>query len=121
MNWQDRISVDPLICHGRACVKGTRIMVSVILDNLAVGLSAEEILKSYPGLCLEDLRAAMAYAADLARDRRKVGRLAQQHQDAVDRHVVAVVQDAVVHQHPRRYPGVRPRLESQSAGQRASS
>ena len=48
----ERISVDPQICHSRACFKGTRIMVAVILDNLASGNNPEEILKSYPTLCL---------------------------------------------------------------------
>jgi uncharacterized protein (DUF433 family) len=47
MEWQSRISVDPLVCHGKACIKGTRIMVSVILDNLAAGISSEEILYSF--------------------------------------------------------------------------
>jgi uncharacterized protein (DUF433 family) len=69
MNWQDYISVDPAICHGRACIKGTRIMVSVVLDNLAAGLSPDEIIKSYPALTPEAIRAAMAYAAELARER----------------------------------------------------
>ncbi len=50
MNWRDRITVDPLVCHGKACIKGTRIMVSVILDNLAEGVGEMEILKSYPSL-----------------------------------------------------------------------
>lgn len=68
MNWTDRISVDPLVCHGKACIKGTRIMVSVILDNLADGMSHDEILKSYPSLSQEDIRAAIAYASDLARE-----------------------------------------------------
>ena len=45
MNWRERITVDPLVCHGKACIKGTRIMVSVILDNLAEGISEGEILK----------------------------------------------------------------------------
>jgi len=62
------IEVDPKICHGKACIKGTRIMVSVILDNLAEGLSPEEIVKEYPPLTLEDIRAALAYAAELARE-----------------------------------------------------
>lgn len=44
MSWQDFIVVDPTICYGKACIRGTRIMVSVILDNLAAGLSPEEIL-----------------------------------------------------------------------------
>jgi uncharacterized protein (DUF433 family) len=69
MDWRERISVDPLVCHGKACIKGTRIMVSVILDNLAAGVSPEEILKSYPSLSPEDVQAAIAYAAELARER----------------------------------------------------
>jgi len=50
MNWQDYITVDSDVFHGKACIKGTRIMVSVILDNLAAGLDLEEILQSYPSL-----------------------------------------------------------------------
>lgn len=69
MNWRDRITVDPLVCHGKACIKGTRIMVSVILDNLAEGVSETEILKSYPSLTLDDIKAAIAYAAELSRER----------------------------------------------------
>ena len=69
MNWQDYITVDPAICHGRACIKGTRIMVSVVLDNLAAGLSIQEIVTSYPSLTPEAIQAAMAYAAELARER----------------------------------------------------
>jgi uncharacterized protein (DUF433 family) len=69
MNWKDRITVDPLVCHGKACIKGTRIMVSVILDNLAEGVSEEEILKSYPSLAYDDIKAAIAYAAELSRER----------------------------------------------------
>ena len=69
MNWKSRISVDPNICHGKVCIKGTRIMVSVILDNLAAGESVETILKSYPTLSAEDIQAALGYVADLARDR----------------------------------------------------
>ena len=69
MNLLERISVDPLICHGKACIKGTRIMVSVILDNLAAGISQDEILKSYPSLKPEDIQAAIAYAAELTRER----------------------------------------------------
>ena len=55
MSWQDRITVDPRVCHGKACIKGTRIMVSVILDNLAVNVPQEEIVRSYPALRLEDI------------------------------------------------------------------
>lgn len=69
VNWRNRIIIDPRICHGRACIKGTRIMVSVILDNLAAGLSYDEIIASYPSLGLEDIQAAMSYAAELARER----------------------------------------------------
>ena len=69
MTWQDRISVDDSICHGKVCIAGTRIMVSVILDNLAAGERAEDILKSYPSLTREDIQAAMQYAAELAKDR----------------------------------------------------
>ena len=69
MSWQERISVDPLICHGKACIKGTRVMVSVVLDNLAAGIPTDEILKSYPSLTAEDIQTAVAYAAELARER----------------------------------------------------
>ncbi|MCK4245919.1 DUF433 domain-containing protein [Candidatus Bipolaricaulota bacterium] len=69
MRWQDYIVVDPAICHGKACVKATRIMVSVILDNLAAGLSLDEILQSYPSLNREAVQAAITYAAELARER----------------------------------------------------
>jgi uncharacterized protein (DUF433 family) len=69
MNWKERIVVDTNVCHGKACIKGTRIMVSVILDNLAAGLKPEEIVASYPSLILEDIQAAVAYAAELARER----------------------------------------------------
>lgn len=57
------------MCHGAACIKETRIPVSVVLDNLAEGLTHEEVLASYPTLTLDDIRAALAYSADLARER----------------------------------------------------
>jgi uncharacterized protein (DUF433 family) len=69
MDWKERITVDPNICHGKACIKGTRIMVSVILDNLAEGVAESEILKSYPSLKSEDIKSAIAYAAELSRER----------------------------------------------------
>ena len=69
MNWRDHITVDPNVCHGKACIKGTRIMVSVVLDNIAAGLTPDEIMESYPSLKTEDLQAAVAYAAELARER----------------------------------------------------
>ncbi|MFM7600637.1 MAG: DUF433 domain-containing protein [Pseudanabaena sp.] len=68
MESKDRITTDPSICHGRACIKGTRIMVSVILDNLAARVSQAEILQSYPTLTPEDIFAAISYAAELARE-----------------------------------------------------
>lgn len=69
MGWQNHIAVDQEICHGKACIRGTRIMVSVILDNLAAGLSIDEILKSYPTLSYESVQAAISYAAELTRER----------------------------------------------------
>ena len=69
MQWRQRITVDPEICHGRACITGTRIMVSVILDYLAAGESVDEILLGYPTLHADDINVALAYAAELARER----------------------------------------------------
>lgn len=69
MNWKDRITIDPNICHGKPCIKGTRIIVSVILDNLANGMKEEDILISYPSLTSEDIQAAIAYAAELSHER----------------------------------------------------
>ena len=63
-----RIEINPAVCHGKACIKGKRIMVSVILDSLAEGLSDDNILKSYPTLTKEDIHAALEYAAILARE-----------------------------------------------------
>ncbi len=68
-NWRDFITADPEVCHGKPCIKGTRIMVSVVLDNLAAGVTLDELLKSYPSLTREAVQAAIAYAADLARER----------------------------------------------------
>ncbi len=62
------MTVNPDICHGQACVAGTRVLVSVVLDNLAAGLSEEEILGSYPNLTRDSIQACIAYAADLARE-----------------------------------------------------
>lgn len=68
MDWREYISVDPLVCHGKACVRGTRILVTVVLDNLAAGLRPEEVVSSYPSLTVESVRAVIAYAAVLARE-----------------------------------------------------
>lgn len=69
MDWRQRVSVDPAICHGKACIQGTRIMVSVILDNLAAGMTPSDIIQNYPSLKPIDIQAAIAYAAELARER----------------------------------------------------
>lgn len=63
-----RISINPNICHGKACIKGTRVMVSVILDNLAESVSPGEILQNYPSLKKEDIQAALEYAALLTKE-----------------------------------------------------
>jgi uncharacterized protein (DUF433 family) len=68
MNWRDRITVDPAICHGQACIKGTRVMVSVVLDNLGAGETPEQIAAAYR-LTSEDIQAALLYAAELAKER----------------------------------------------------
>jgi uncharacterized protein (DUF433 family) len=64
-----RISIDPKISFGKPCIRGTRIWVSLIVDNLAAGVSEEEILSAYPSLTKADIRAALAYAAELTHDR----------------------------------------------------
>ncbi len=69
MNWREHITVDPNVCHGQACIKGTRIAVSVILDNLAANIPQDEILHSYPSLSQESIQPAIAYAAELAKER----------------------------------------------------
>jgi uncharacterized protein (DUF433 family) len=66
--WRKRISVDPEVCHGKPCIKGTRVMVSIVLDYLKAGESAEDILKQYPTLTEADIRAAIGYAAWLAHE-----------------------------------------------------
>ncbi|HXL22688.1 MAG TPA: DUF433 domain-containing protein [Candidatus Dormibacteraeota bacterium] len=60
--------MNPAVCHGRACVRGTRVMVSAVVDNVAAGVPRTEILQSYPGLVEADIDAALAYAAELARE-----------------------------------------------------
>src|SRR6266508_1808337 len=68
MDWRQHITVDPNICHGQACVAGTRILVTVVLDNLAAGIAEQEIIASYPRLTREAIQACIAYAAELARE-----------------------------------------------------
>ncbi|MFN0138379.1 MAG: DUF433 domain-containing protein [Phycisphaerae bacterium] len=62
-----RISIDPKICHGKPCIRGTRIWVSLIIDNLAAGESVESIVAAYPSLSRDDIQAALAYAAEMVR------------------------------------------------------
>jgi uncharacterized protein (DUF433 family) len=67
-NWRERISVNAAICHGKACIRGTRVLVSALVDNVAAGVPREEILKDYPTITEHDIDAALAYAAELARE-----------------------------------------------------
>ena len=60
-----RISVDPKVCFGKPCVRGTRIWVSLIVDNLGAGVSDDEIIAAYPALSRDDIRAALVFAAEI--------------------------------------------------------
>jgi uncharacterized protein (DUF433 family) len=64
-----RISIDPQVCFGKPCIRGTRIWVSLLLDFLANGMTMQEILMEYPQLTEEDIRAALAYGAEMSRER----------------------------------------------------
>jgi uncharacterized protein (DUF433 family) len=65
----DRISIDPAVCHGKPCIKGHRIWVTLILDFLASGTSVEELLAEYPDLQKEDILACIAYGSEMSRQR----------------------------------------------------
>ena len=65
----NRISIDPNVCFGKPCIRGTRLWVSLILDFLASGMTIDEIRAEYPQLAVEDVRAAIAYGAEMARER----------------------------------------------------
>jgi uncharacterized protein (DUF433 family) len=67
-NLLSRVSVDPKVCGGKPCIQGTRIYIAIILDGLAEGLTPEQLLDHYPQLTLDDIHAALAYAAELARE-----------------------------------------------------
>lgn len=69
MDWRAYITVDQAVMHGLACITGTRVPVSVVLDNLAAGVPAERLSAEYPSLPPEAVSAALAYAAELARER----------------------------------------------------
>ncbi len=62
---KDFVTIDPAVCHGKPVIKGTRILVSVVLDNLAAGLSIEQILESYPSLNKASIKAAVDYASEV--------------------------------------------------------
>jgi uncharacterized protein (DUF433 family) len=64
----ERVTVDPAVCGGKPCIRGTRIYIAILLDALAEGLTPEEIVDHYPSLTVDDIRAAVPYAADLARE-----------------------------------------------------
>jgi uncharacterized protein (DUF433 family) len=68
IDWRTHLVSDPKICGGQLCAKGTRVLLTVILDNLAEGLSRDKILRSYPTLTPIHIDAALAYAAELARE-----------------------------------------------------
>ena len=68
-NWKKQISIDPRVCHGQPCVKGTRIMVWIIVECLANGDTMDDILAAYPSLTRASGRATLAYAAELTKDR----------------------------------------------------
>ncbi len=63
------ISIDPKVCFGRPVIRGTRIWVTLIVDNLAEGVSEEELLRAYPQLTRDDIRAALGFAAEMTRER----------------------------------------------------
>ena len=71
MNYDDllsRITIDPKVCGGKPCIRGTRIYIAIIFDGLAEGLTPEKIIDHYPHLNLDDIHAALSYAAELARE-----------------------------------------------------
>jgi uncharacterized protein (DUF433 family) len=68
LDWKERISIKPDVCHGKPCIKGTRIMVSIVLDYLSAGEPHEAILREYPQLTEDDIRAVLAYASWLAHE-----------------------------------------------------
>jgi uncharacterized protein (DUF433 family) len=65
----DRISIDPAVCGGKPCIRGTRVWVSLVLDMLAAGMSVAELIAEYPQLAHDDVLAAIAYGAEVSRER----------------------------------------------------
>jgi uncharacterized protein (DUF433 family) len=68
IDWRQHLVSDPMVCQGQLCAKGTRVLITNILDSLAEGASRDEILRSYPTLRPAHIEAALAYAAELARE-----------------------------------------------------
>jgi uncharacterized protein (DUF433 family) len=64
----NRVAVNPEVCGGQPCIRGTRIYIAIILDSLAEGLTPEQIIEEYPQLTLDDIRGALASAAELSRE-----------------------------------------------------
>ena len=67
IRWQDRVAVSPDLHHGDPCIKGTRVPVAVIVGSLADGMTADEIQSEYPQITVQDIHAALAYAAEVMR------------------------------------------------------
>ena len=68
-DWKKRISIDPNVCHGKPCIKGTRIIVWIIVEYLANGDTIDDVLEGYPSISREDVFAALAYAAEMTKER----------------------------------------------------
>ena len=100
MNRRDYITFDPAVCDGRACIKGTRVLVATVLDGLAAGLDAGDITRSYPSVTRDSVRAVVSYAAELAKERdarqsRAVDSLEQLRRQAAARGVDQLSMDEI--------------------------
>jgi len=69
LDWKERISINPNVCHGKPCIKGTRIMVWIIVGCLANDDTIEDVLEAYPSLSRDDVLASLAYAAEMTREK----------------------------------------------------
>ncbi len=67
IQWKNYVTIDPEIHHGEPCIKGTRVPVAVIVGSMADGMTIDEVIKEYPQLGQEAVRAALSYAADVVR------------------------------------------------------
>jgi uncharacterized protein (DUF433 family) len=67
VDWREHVTIDPELYHGDPCIKGTRIPVATIIGSLADGMTAEEVIETYPQLTETQIQAALAYAADIMR------------------------------------------------------